>query len=141
MKNAILILLLFVSAISFSQESSVETPLIAIKIPLGETVQVVNHSITFKEVLEDSRCPIGVNCIWAGRAKISIEVSKEGEELIEKNLIFGETTQGESNSMLLFTENDSQVIGLKLNPYPNSEEQAENRSYVLLVYIKKLNWS
>ena len=137
MKNSILILLLFVSAISFSQESAAESPLIAIKILLGETIQVENHSITFKEVLEDSRCPTGVNCVWAGRAKISVEVSKEGEELVEKNLIFGETMQGESNSMLLFSENDSQVIGLKLNPYPNSEEQAEDRSYVLLVYIKK----
>ena len=137
MKNAIFILLLIVSVFSFSQENTAESPLIAIKIPLGETIQIENHSITFKEVLEDSRCPTGANCIWAGRAKISIEVTDEENNGIEKNLIFGELMQGESNDMVLFSEKGSQVIGLKLNPYPNSSEQEEKRSYVLLVYVKK----
>lgn len=137
MKKSILIFLLLVSAFSFSQENSVESPLIAIKIPLGETIQIENHTITFKEVLEDSRCPIGVNCVWAGRAKISVEISNEKNEVIEKNLIFGEARQGESNDMVLFNENGNQVIGLKLNPHPNSNESAEDRSYVLLVYLEK----
>jgi len=136
MKNSILVLLLLVSAFSFSQENPVESPLIAIKIPLGETIQIGNHEITFKEVLEDSRCPVGVNCVWAGRAKISIEVSDEENKVMEKNLIFGEIIQGESNDMVLVTENDNQVIGLKLNPYPNYNEQVEDRSYVLLVYVE-----
>ena len=136
MKNSILIFLFLVSAFSFSQENPVESPLIAVKIPLGETIQIGSHTITFKDVLEDSRCPVGVTCVWAGRAKISVEISDEENKLMEKNLIFGEIMQGESNDMVLFTENNSQVIGLKLNPYPNSGEQATERSYVLLVYVE-----
>jgi hypothetical protein len=31
-------------------------------------------NVTFKKMIEDSRCPVGVNCIWAGLAVAEIEV-------------------------------------------------------------------
>ena len=33
-------------------------------------------NIEFVSVLEDSRCPTDVNCVWAGNAKVQIKVSK-----------------------------------------------------------------
>ena len=36
--------------------------------------------VRFINVVEDSRCPVGVNCIWAGQAVIELVVSFEGEE-------------------------------------------------------------
>lgn len=42
--------------------------------------------IKFVSVIEDSRCPIGVNCVWAGNAKIKITVtSAQGEKTFEIN--------------------------------------------------------
>ncbi len=39
-------------------------------------------SITFKQILEDSRCPEDVNCIWEGVAKANIEImGKSGRPL------------------------------------------------------------
>ncbi|MEO8041800.1 MAG: hypothetical protein ABI646_04225 [Acidobacteriota bacterium] len=35
-------------------------------------------SIRFVELIEDSRCPVDTNCIWAGNAKIKIRVTKNG---------------------------------------------------------------
>jgi hypothetical protein len=32
-------------------------------------------TIKFVSVIEDSRCPVGVNCIWAGNAKIRLKVT------------------------------------------------------------------
>lgn len=41
---------------------------------VGETV-VVNHvDITFDGVLEDSRCPVDVTCVWEGNAQIELGV-------------------------------------------------------------------
>lgn len=37
-------------------------------------------SITFLDVLEDSRCPSDVVCIWAGNAEVELEVSFREEE-------------------------------------------------------------
>jgi len=36
-------------------------------------------SVKFVSVLEDSRCPIRTNCVWAGNAKVKIQVSSKRE--------------------------------------------------------------
>jgi hypothetical protein len=38
---------------------------------IGQTVSALGVSITPLAVLEDSRCPSGVQCIWAGRVRVS----------------------------------------------------------------------
>jgi hypothetical protein len=42
------------------------------------TVRGTDTRITFKEVREDSRCPIDVTCVWAGDAKIEIAIDPNG---------------------------------------------------------------
>ena len=49
------------------------TPLLAYA-GLGETVYVDGPSVTPLEVLEDSRCPEGVACVWAGRVRIKVRI-------------------------------------------------------------------
>ena len=47
---------------------------------LGQSVTVSGPglTVTFAALLEDSRCPVGSQCIWAGRAVISLTVAKAG---------------------------------------------------------------
>ncbi len=45
-----------------------------VTVRVGETVVANNLEITFTRVLEDSRCPVGVTCIWEGNAKVELEV-------------------------------------------------------------------
>lgn len=44
-------------------------------------------NIEFVKVLEDSRCPEDVDCVWAGSAKVQIKVSKgkSAAQVIELN--------------------------------------------------------
>ena len=42
---------------------------------LGETRKVGAFSITPIEVLEDSRCPINVTCIWAGHVRVRAKIA------------------------------------------------------------------
>jgi hypothetical protein len=48
----------------------------------GQQKRVANGKvrITFISVTEDSRCPINAKCIWAGNAKVKIQVSVRGGE-------------------------------------------------------------
>jgi hypothetical protein len=39
-----------------------------------------NLSIKFTDVPEDSRCPVGVECIWQGQAGIDLEIKKQENE-------------------------------------------------------------
>ncbi len=38
-----------------------------------------NVSITYAELLEDSRCPEGIVCVWAGRAIVLLKDDKKNE--------------------------------------------------------------
>jgi len=36
-------------------------------IKVGQKIQVANFTLTLNKIAEDSRCPVGETCIWAGR--------------------------------------------------------------------------
>jgi hypothetical protein len=54
--------------------------------------------IKFKAVLEDSRCPINVVCVWAGNGKVEFEVLD---------------TDGQNKSVILNTEEEPKYVTLK----------------------------
>ena len=44
--------------------------------------------VAFVELVEDSRCPVDVDCIWAGNAKIKVRVTRNGRsKVLELNTI------------------------------------------------------
>ncbi len=59
---------------------------------LGERVQVDGPAVTPLEVVEDSRCPTGVQCVWAGRLRLLVKVHLgAGDQTRE--LVLGEPVQ------------------------------------------------
>ncbi len=88
MKNSLFILFVLMTSFIFSQEVPAASPKIAIKIPLGESITLENHTIKFMEVLEDSRCPKNTTCVWEGRARVLVEVSEKGKDPYKKNTHF-----------------------------------------------------
>jgi hypothetical protein len=48
---------------------------------LGETVRLHNVAVTPVRVLEDSRCPQRVSCVWAGRLRLSVRIGRTTREL------------------------------------------------------------
>lgn len=137
MKKTIFLIFILVSTIIFSQENSVEVPKIVIKIPLGESIHLENVSIKFVEVLEDSRCPKNVTCVWAGRARVLVEVTESGKHVQQKELLFGQTKKGEIINNILFTTEDSEIKGITLKPHPNSEIVEDKDPFILLIYIDR----
>lgn len=50
---------------------------------LGQTVRLGGVEIRPLEVLEDSRCPRDVDCVWAGRIRLKVRVGGGGEPVME----------------------------------------------------------
>ena len=48
-----------------------------LRLALGETAERGGHTVRFAEVVEDSRCPQGAQCVTAGRARVRVEVDGE----------------------------------------------------------------
>jgi len=46
-------------------------------------VEGENLTITFSAVAEDSRCPVDVECFWAGRVIVVLDVDKDSQRLGE----------------------------------------------------------
>ena len=53
-------------------------PLEGMPAALGETVSVGSFLATPRRLLEDSRCPLTVQCVQAGRVVVSTEISGPG---------------------------------------------------------------
>ncbi len=87
--------------------------------------------VKFIEVLEDSRCPTDVNCIWAGNAKIKIEVTNKGggKKILELN-----TNSGSKGDQF-----DGWAIDLvALTPYPSTTTTIDAKDYVAKIVITRL---
>jgi hypothetical protein len=53
-------------------------------IKIGQQIEVkdANLRITFTAVEEDSRCPVEILCVWAGNAKLQLEVKRSKKKFI-----------------------------------------------------------
>ena len=49
-----------------------------VKVQINKQVKANGVTVEFVELMEDSRCPVDVDCVWAGNAKIKVRVSKNG---------------------------------------------------------------
>lgn len=38
--------------------------------------------VTFQRVVGDSRCPVGVQCVWAGEAEVELRVARAGADTV-----------------------------------------------------------
>lgn len=56
-----------------------------IDLTINESVMIKSENLTISfENIADSRCPTGVNCIQAGKAKVSLKLTKdEKDEMLE----------------------------------------------------------
>ena len=79
MKKLILIVTVLCS-ISFYAQTE-------IKITTKKCIPKKGYYLQLKNVLDDSRCPKGVTCVWAGEAEIIVFVYENKKILEEKTII------------------------------------------------------
>lgn len=128
MKQFLVALALLFNIASFSQAEIAD-------LYVGDMIDIDNISIEFVELISDSRCPQGVNCIRAGEAEVLVAIYKNGTFLHEKKLTFYANGFAERKNMQLFAASDLLVRGLTLSPYPSGLSKIRNEEYVLAVAI------
>lgn len=82
-------------------------------------------SVEFVDVLEDSRCPSNVMCVWAGNGKVQIRFAKDTVQL---------NTYLEPHEVIL---DDVNIELLSLEPYPEQPRQFEKEDYKIRLLITK----
>lgn len=56
---------------------------------IGQAVEIADFKLTPLEVIEDSRCPTNVRCVWAGRLRLKARINIGGKAT-EQELTLGE---------------------------------------------------
>jgi hypothetical protein len=76
--KAITTILLFaiVTMCTVSAEAKGKNNSVTVRVHQEKSVPSAGFKIKFVEMVEDSRCPEGTACVWAGNAKVKIEVRK-----------------------------------------------------------------
>ncbi|MBV9958772.1 MAG: hypothetical protein JO360_10140 [Acidobacteria bacterium] len=98
----------------------------------GGTVLVKEGGLRleFASVKEDSRCPEGVDCIWAGNGKITL-TARVG---ISKTSSFELNTMTEPKS---YTYRGYEITLVRLSPYPKKDNKIKKGEYVATLLVRK----
>ena len=84
--------------------------------------------VTFVSVTEDSRCPSDVECIWAGRVSIAVEISSSSDDSHLELTLGG----GQSSAK---TFGNYSIMLVNVQPYPVSTEEISPSDYVATLVV------
>ncbi len=88
--------------------------------------------LKFVSVIEDSRCPTDVDCVWAGNAKIEVLITdKHGGS---KKSVMNTTTGGPLGDQ----HNGYAIYLTSLTPLPKSGKTINRRNYVATFNVTRL---
>jgi hypothetical protein len=122
---------LFLAMTSYSQKGEawqIET--VTLKVGQQKTAKMSGLKIKFLGVTEDSRCPKGVDCIWAGNAKMKFRIT--GEK-ITKDYIFNSTVGQRGDQVGVWA-----VSIDSLSPEPTANRKIAANAYVVKLQIVRL---
>lgn len=85
--------------------------------------------IAFREVAEDSRCPIGVECVWEGNGEVVLALSRSGGT--SGVVTLNTATEPRSTAFDGF-----EIRLLELVPYPVYGESIERGAYIVRIEVR-----
>jgi hypothetical protein len=88
--------------------------------------------IKFVSVAEDSRCPKGVNCIWAGNARVVLQVGKNNGTPVKLEL---NTSPREGAAGGGYGQYQIKLV--EVAPYPVAEQTIRPQSYAVTLVVSK----
>ncbi len=98
---------------------------------IGESANIKNHGIKLKfiDVLEDSRCPSDVECVWEGTVSLSVNIEFNNQDL--GIFILNMSNLHKASFMSYY------VKFKELDPYPISTEVIQKGSYVATFIVNE----
>ena len=88
---------------------------------IGQTATIEGEKlvIKFKAVLEDSRCPINVLCVWAGNGKVEFEIldiDGQNKTVILNTEEEPRATTLKGHKLILISLNPPRIDGVSISP-------------------------
>lgn len=132
--------MLLMSSGTCNENGVMDPPMNQDKLVLNDTLQVAYQDtvfnsnktvwITFDSLLEDSRCPLDVICVWAGNAKVSFGFFAD-----ENKYGFSLDTHG--NLTRDSTISSYKISLINVAPYPHTDSLFTPQDYSTKIIISK----
>ena len=105
------------------------------QLELGECISLKGEEfhICFDSVVEDSRCPPNVQCIWEGRLVIALIATTETG--ISQKIQVGDIFYEETNST---TIDDFLISAIEIEPHNREKDNLADEKYQLTFEVTKL---
>jgi hypothetical protein len=131
MKKLIILVILIMSGSIAGLAAARHDRTVSLKIGQAKNVPHSRLRIRFIAVLEDSRCPVGTQCIWAGNARVKVELSEGGRRVQTMGL----DSSGTSNAV---TFAGYKVKLVSLSPKPGEKGKARASNNVAVFSVERI---
>jgi hypothetical protein len=128
---------ILICSISLSAQVQEENRIFNSVLQGGEQFEFGDKSIRFKEVISDSRCPKDVTCVWAGEAKVLIEIFEKGKLINEKQVVINPYTIEEIPLQFSAGGGIYSITAFKLFPYPSTASKKNTMDYTLEMQVSE----
>lgn len=129
-------LFLSVALVACDDDPTSVTPALDKEIPVEVDERVLfdeeGFAIHFREVVNDSRCPKGLTCVWAGNAKIRIEVESLLRSAPTRTFELNTYLEPQQASYAGYT-----IHLISLAPYPHVDKDIEPGAYEVTLKITR----
>lgn len=102
------------------------------KLKAGQTARLRGERVRvrFAAVAEDSRCPQGVVCVWAGNAKVSLVLEREGGGRAGVELNTGVEPK-------VASAHGYEIRLVGLSPHPRADAKIDPKEYVATLVVSR----
>mgnify|MGYP006896872537 CR=1 FL=1 len=128
---------ILICSISLTAQVQEENRIFNSVLQVGEQLEFGDKSIRFKEVISDSRCPKDVTCVWAGEAKVLIQIFEKGKLLNEKQVVINSTTLEKIPLQFSAGGGVYSITAFKLFPYPSIASKKNTIDYTLEMQVSE----
>lgn len=135
MKKIILLLVLTFSLTTLAQNKNLSY----FKITQKECLPKKGYQLVLKEVISDSRCPDGVNCIWVGEIKLLMAIYQDKQFVGEETITLSDKNFQDNKKWLspYLSANKRNIESIDVVPYPKEGLKISPKDYYLKIgYIK-----
>jgi hypothetical protein len=131
MRRSFFVLLIAGAWIGCQSQTVIVDELPTYDLHVGDTVTTpYDLVVSFKQVSQDSRCPDGVQCVWAGDATVHLEANPGQANSFSADL--HTNSQGGATGV---TINNYTFQLVSLTPYPKNGQPINPADYVATVRV------
>ena len=138
MKKLVLFFFMIISSIVLAQsQKSQKVKYVSIKQKVCPNQK--GFQLVLKAISNDSRCPEGVTCIWAGEVTAVVSVYKNSKLIEDSTLVFSMKNEEDNKKWLAtyLSKKQKKITSIRVLPYPKEASKINPEKYYLKIgYLK-----